>query len=108
LARAAAATVSRFFEPLQSDDLARVQDLIDKGFDKVEDGALLAANVVANVAIRVVDTPVFHGLGRPIRGYLVVRSNALATTCEGATSTNPSLFVNIKASVAVTATLLFF
>lgn len=101
--------MSRFFEPIQSDDLNRVQDLIDKAFDKVEDGALLASSVVAGIALRNIDTPCFHGLGRPVRGWLVVRTNVFGTVCEGSTPSNPSLFINLKSSAgAATVTVLFF
>jgi hypothetical protein len=98
----------KFFDALQTDDLSRVQDIIEKAFDKVDDTALLASNVVTT-AVRGTDTPVFHGLGRPIRGWLVVRNSVVSIFCEGATSTNPSQFVNLKSSGGLaTVTLLFF
>jgi hypothetical protein len=99
--------VSRF-KSLQSDDLGRVQDLIERAFDSVDGDALLAEHTVVNQVLRVTDTPVFHGLGRPARGWIVTRSNALATYAEITPSTNPSLFVNLRASATATVTLLFY
>lgn len=97
-----------FFKALQSADLGRVQDLLEKAFDKLEAFTFSAPALVANVAIRATDTPVFHGLGRPPKGWIIVRRSALATDCEGATSTAPALFVNLKANTPFTATILFF
>lgn len=99
----------KFFDALTTNDLARVQDLIEKAFDKVADSVPLTENVVADVSIRTTDTPVFHGLGRPIRGWIVVRSNKISAYCEGTASTSPSQFINLKANGAnVVVTLLFF
>lgn len=100
-----------FFDGLQgTTDLQRIQDLIERAFNKVEDTALLATNVVANVAIGTGNTPVFHGLARPIRGWVIVRTNTSAAIFEGSTPTDPSRFINLKASAGGSniVTLLFF
>lgn len=88
-----------FFKALQTDDLGRVQDLLEKAFDKIEALAFGLIPLATNVAIGGSDTPVFHGLGRPPRGYIVVGNPTGAVVFDGKTSTNPALFVNLKASV---------
>lgn len=98
----------KFFTASASTDLVRIQADLEKAFDKIEPFTLSEPKLLTGQVIRVTDTPCFHGLGRPPKGWIIVRRSALATDCEGATSTNPSLFVNLKASLQFTATILFF
>lgn len=54
------------------------------------------------------DTKVFHGLGRPIGEWAVLDKNADANIWQSTSAnTNPSLYVILQASAAVTAKLRF-
>ena len=97
-----------FFQPTGDADIQRLQLDLLRAFDKLEAFTFSEPKLLVGQVIRTSDTPVFHGMGRPPKGWIIVRRSALATDCEGATSTNPSQFVNLKASVQFTATILFF
>lgn len=100
--------MSVFFTATGTTDLTRIQADLEKAFDRLSAFTFDDPKLLVNQVIRVTDTPVFHGLGRPPRGWIIVRRSALATDCEGATSTKPALFVNLKASAQFVATILFF
>jgi hypothetical protein len=108
----AAAVSNNFFTATATGDLTRIQADLEKAFDKIEPFTFSEPKLLQNVAIKAVgtDTPVFHGLGRPIRGFIVVRTKSSSVVFEGATPTNPSLFVNLQCSggAAIVVTLLFF
>lgn len=53
-------------------------------------------------------TTVRHGLGRPMQGYLVVRSSGPAMFSDADATTDTNNNVQLKASAATTVNLLFF
>jgi hypothetical protein len=61
-----------------------------------------------NISLTTAFTTVRHGLGRPMQGYLVVRSSGPAMFSDADATTDTNNNVQIKASGATTASLLFF
>lgn len=86
----------------------RIQDLIARAMQFIGDNFLGNVAIIANQAIGVTDTQVFHGLGRQIRGRIIVAQSADARIWDGTASTAPSQFINLKANAAVTVSVLFF
>jgi hypothetical protein len=55
------------------------------------------------------DTYVAHKLGKPYRGYFVVKNNAPAVIYESSTENKtPNSYAVLRASVEATVTLMFF
>lgn len=98
------------FESLQTGNgfLDRIQQNILRAFLALGE-TLDVARVVADKAIATGDTPVPHGLGRVPRGYIVVKRSAAETVYDGAAPhARPAEFINLRASAAVTCSLVFF
>jgi hypothetical protein len=54
------------------------------------------------------DTRIAHGLDRVVRGYFVVRASVAADVYDGTASTNPTAYLNLRASSAGTFSILLF
>lgn len=67
------------------------------------DGALVEAITLGTSAV---DVP--HGLGRPIRGWIVVRTNGTATIYEPSTPALRDRFLRLQATGTVVVTLWVF
>lgn len=67
-----------------------------------------AAAIVENVVLGTSDVQVPHGLGRPPRGWIVVKANAGETVFSITISSNLAKFINLRASGTVTVSILFF
>lgn len=98
------------FAKIQSEDetLNRVQDNAKKTLDALSDvlfmsGALLTVTLTGGAF-----TPVPHGLGRPVLGYLVLRRSANAVLWDRADSTDSHAFLYLQPSATVTVTLWVF
>lgn len=86
--------------------------------DRVQSNILTAFRALGTVvdfgrtfddfAVGTGDTRLDHGLGRAIKGFLVVRQHGSASVFEGTPSTAPAVFLNLRASAAVTVTLVVF
>jgi hypothetical protein len=88
--------------------LDRVQQNILRAFEALGE-TLNIARVVADKAIATGDTAVPHGLGRVPRGYIVVKRSAGEVVFDGAGAhPRPAEFINLRASAAVTVSLVFF
>jgi hypothetical protein len=95
--------------PLTGDDkVDRALQALAQGLREGERGLLAGAVLVEDVALTTSETRVFHGLGEPIRGWFPVRKSANAVVYEGTASSTPAAYINLRASAAVTVTLVFF
>lgn len=88
--------------------LSRLQDNVANALLPLEQGQLVRTTLVKDQALTTSDTEVQHGLGYPVTGYMVVRRNGTATVYDGSGHATPGKIINLKASAAVTVTLLFF
>jgi hypothetical protein len=83
---------------------------IRKAFRKLDDEPLRDAKLLTGLFIDSVDTRIRHGLGYPIRGYVLARSSGVVVF-DGAIpeKIDPTNFVSLRASAPVTgASLLVF
>lgn len=92
------------------DPLNRVQDNIAQVFGELSRLAFLDHVIVDNILLTTgTDNFVSHGLRRPARGYVVVMQNAQADVWKSATvNATPNVFLILKTSANVTASILFF
>lgn len=88
-------------------DLDDVQQAIARAFEALELDTLLNPATVT-VLVGTGDTKVYHGLGRPIRGRVIIGQDVDARIWDGTASTEAAKWVNLKANTAVTVTVLFF
>lgn len=64
--------------------------------------------MLKGVALTTSFKAVRHALGRPMQGYIVVRSSGPAMVSDADATTDTTNQVQLKASAATTVTLLFF
>ncbi len=90
-------------------------DLVDRALTVVVNAVkALEANplnqgvLLEGVPVATTDTRINHGLSRVPRGYLVMKASAPVFVGDGSASTNPTLYINVKASSAATVSLLVF
>lgn len=79
-----------------------------RGVQALERQPWNAGTLLEHVVLGTSDTPVIHGLGRPVRGYLVARASAAAQVSDGTASPSPATYVNLRASAPVTVSLIVF
>jgi len=65
-------------------------------------------SLLKGVALTTTAKNVRHGLGRPMQGYMVVRSSGPAMVSDADATSDKSNQVSMTASAATTVTLLFF
>lgn len=85
---------------------AALRNIVTAQNNLAEDASLNTGLIVA--AIGVTATPVRHNLGHPVQTWEVVRKNAVGDVYESATlHDDPSHYINLVSSSAVTVTLRF-
>ena len=71
--------------------------------------AVLGGQVLEDVSLTTSDTEVFHALAKPNVRYIPIKLSTNAVVYDGATaSTRPRQSITLRASAAVTATLVLF
>ncbi len=88
--------------------LNRVQDNMSAVTDFIQLSPLVGPLSLVEAEIEVTPTSVAHKLGRPIRGYIVVRQDAAANVYEPEANSSPTLFVTLQATAPVTVSIIFF
>lgn len=84
-------------------DVQRLQDALNKVFNAIFQKQILDGRFIENIDLTSASTKeIDHGLGKPIRGYIVVRKNANAVIYESVSSTpNATLILNTSANVRI-------
>lgn len=90
--------------------LDRIVIAIEAALGALVDAPLVQAVVLPPQTIGITDTRVYHGLGRPLRGYLLVRAPASTALFDGAAAetVDPSNFVTLRVSAAASVTIAVF
>lgn len=86
--------------PLVGDaDLQRLTQLIEDALNALE-AKPLNGGVIITQAFTTADNRVYHGLGRPAQGYLIVRKSFAVDIFEGAVpeTVDPGNYVTLRAS----------
>ena len=105
--------VPDFSPDMDSEELRRqlnrfVQDLETIINGKVDFDKNINCQIVdVGFAAANTDTAVAHTLGRPVRGYILVKSNVDASIYDG-TPTNSAQFINLKSSAIANVSILLF
>lgn len=91
-------------------DLQQLQGNVYEVIRPWEGVPLLSGLLLTDIVLSAAETKVAHGLGRPIQGWLIVRTNGNAVVYE---SSQPSAnlrdrFVHLKATGNVVVTLWVF
>lgn len=84
---------------------------IRKAFASLDSEPLREARIVTSVSLSpTADTRVRHGLGHPIRGYILARSPVDVRVFDGAApeTIDAANFVSLRASATATVSLLVF
>ena len=95
---------------IRTDDvqLATMQDNVVDAFRPVEACPLVTGRLIESVSLSTTAADVAHGLGRRLRGWILVRTNGTATVYEPSASTLPERFVKLQATANVVVTLWVF
>lgn len=88
-------------------DLDKVQDSLSRIFNSIQTKEILDGRLIQDVSIVSGANEINHGLGKPIRGWIVVRKNANQTVYDSVSSTPDSTFI-LNASGTVTISLWVF
>jgi len=99
------------FQKLNVSDqnLNRVQDNVAKALAPLTSNDLLNRRLLTNISLASGDNKVAHGLGRPLKGWSVVRQRASATIYDKQdANTTPDLTLTLNASGAVVVDLEVF
>lgn len=97
--------------PRFSGPIDRALDVIESALRRLAAAVLIDAVVLPPTAINTTDTRVFHGLGRPPVGYLVVKNPGVAiVVADGLVpeAADPANFLTLRCSFPATVTLLVF
>ena len=90
-------------------ELNKIQDSLVTTFREIAERPFGRDTVlVEDIALTTSDVAVPHGLGRPVRGWLIVKSNAGVFPYTVTAHSNPDQFINLRAASSVTVSLLFF
>ena len=101
----------RKYERVQSQDstINRIQDRLESAFVPIFGSLVVDGILLEDLSLSTATLEIPHGLGRPYRGYFVADLNADARVYRDTSSTsNPSQFLPLKASGAVTAKVWVF
>lgn len=84
-------------------DIQRLQDALSKVFNSIETKQILDGRLISNISLLSASTTeINHGLGKPIRGWVVVGKNANANIYSSASDTpNATLILNTTADVTI-------
>ena len=101
----------RKYERVQSQDstINRIQDRLESAFVPIFGSLVVDGILLEDLSLSTATLEIPHGLGRPYRGYFVADLNADARVYRDTSSaSNPSQFLPLKASGAVTAKVWVF
>lgn len=84
-----------------ADQLNRLQTNMEKAVATLTERDTM---VVVKFSVANTDTRLFHQLGRPFVGARLVRATAAMSIYDGAPSTDPNHWANLKSSAVGTAT----
>jgi len=101
------------FERYRTDDypLTRVQDKVEQFANDLQGSGLLSGRLIEDIKFAASTTQnVFHGLGRPYRGYIVVSVNSKSVIqVDDAKNNNKAQFLALQSyGSACTASLWVF
>lgn len=84
-------------------DIQKLQDTLSRVFNGIQSKAILDGRLINDVSlVSSGATEVSHGLGKPIRGWVLVEKDANANVYSSASSTpNSTLVLNTSADVTV-------
>lgn len=84
-------------------DIQKLQDALNKVFNSITAKEIIDGRLISNVVLTTGSAnEVNHGLGVPVRGWIVVGKNANANIWSSASSTpNSTLILNTSANVTV-------
>tara|TARA_Y100001938_G_scaffold87002_1_gene119312 strand:- start:663 stop:977 length:315 start_codon:yes stop_codon:yes gene_type:complete len=101
----------RKYERVQSQDptINKVQERLERAFIPLFGSLIIDGVLIEDLSLNTSTLEIPHGLGRPYRGYFVADLNADARVYRDTSSaSNPSQFLPLKASGAVTAKVWVF
>jgi hypothetical protein len=92
--------VSTNLPRLGDNELQRLTRLIEDALNRLESNPLNNAVVLGAQTINSTDTRVYHGLGRSVAGFWVVRGGGGATVFDGAVpeTIDPANYITLRAS----------
>ena len=84
-------------------ELQRIQTSLARIFNAIQAKEILDGRLISNVSLVSSSTnSIDHGLGKPIRGWIIVGKNANATVYSSVSSTpNATLILNTTADVTI-------
>jgi len=86
-----------------------VQDSVAEVFNSISKAPMLDTKLVTNVVVGTTATPIDHGLGRPLLGWIVVDRTINASVWRSPTaSAAPNKLLMLVASSSVTISILVF
>lgn len=76
---------------VKDNDLRQVQDAVSFVFQDLKQREIIDGIMIENIVVNTTGTVVQHTLGRPLRGYLVVKKNANVTIWDSTADTTELL-----------------
>ena len=90
-------------------DIQRLQDALSKVFNAIQTKQLLDGKLITGVTLTTAQaTEVSHGLGKPIRGWIVVSKNADANIYVASASVTPNFTFLLTTTANVDVSLWVF
>jgi hypothetical protein len=98
-----------FRAPQQSDGPTQALAVAVKDFTRqLEKNPLMDGLILSDIVIGTTATDIQHGLGRPFRGWFIIRKNDTATVREDTTQTNEKYYLTLIASSSTTVSIYVF
>lgn len=89
-------------------DIQRLQDALNKVFNSILNKQILDGRLIPNINLLSSSTnEISHGLGNPLRGYIIVNQDASANIYSSVSTTPNSTFI-LNTSADVTISLWVF
>ncbi len=97
--------IPRTNDPKIDASLTRIQQLLQDAFKRpLAD----VENLVKDVTLSTGDVRVAHGLNQVPTGWIIVKANSGANIYTVTPSDEPQKYINLRATAAITASLIFF
>lgn len=89
--------------------LTQLQDGIENSLNSVFSKTILDGVLVEGISLTTSFKNVSHGLGRPVRGYVLVKSDVITSLKDDdANNVNRSLYIKLAAGATATVSVWFF
>lgn len=88
-------------------DVQKLINHVQEYLNQLTNNVILDGVLVENISVSTSPTQINHGLGREVRGYLLVKSSA-NVTIYSTTNTTPKSLLTITASGSATISLYIF